>query len=140
MRKLGSIESFDAFVLGIAGGADVNGTWKGYPLVEFIFRELMHIHELKNDQHKTLLKKYQALVMAGADVTTIVYGSPGDYDNFFDLSRYIVLRLKLLSILLSSRQAKALILQDRWYSGALRELQTELRTLSNQLDEMESVE
>ena len=78
--------------------------------------------------------------MAGADVTTIVYGSPGDYDNFFDLSRYIVLRLKLLSILLSSRQAKALILQDRWYSGALRELQTELRTLSNQLDEMESVE
>ena len=140
MRKLGSIESFDAFVLGIAGGADVNSTWKGYPLVQFIFRELMHIHELKNDQHKTLLKKYQALVMTGADVTTIVYPTPQDYDNFFDLSRYIVLRLKLLSILLSSRQAKALILQDRWYSGALRELQTELRTLSNQLDEMESVE
>ena len=28
MRKLGSIESTEDFILAVAGGADINGTWK----------------------------------------------------------------------------------------------------------------
>ena len=41
MRKLGSIESTEDFILAVAGGADINGTWKGSPLVEHFFTESM---------------------------------------------------------------------------------------------------
>ena len=41
MRKLGSVENIEDFILAIAGGADVNGTWKGGPLVEYYFTEAM---------------------------------------------------------------------------------------------------
>ena len=39
MKKLGSVESIEDFILAIAGGADVNGTWKGGPLIEHYFTE-----------------------------------------------------------------------------------------------------
>ena len=37
MKKLGSVEKVEDFFLAVAGGADVNGTWRGSPLVEYFF-------------------------------------------------------------------------------------------------------
>ena len=41
MKRLGSVESIEDFILAIAGGADVKGTWKGGPLIEHYFTEAM---------------------------------------------------------------------------------------------------
>ena len=40
MKKLGSVEKVEDFFLAVAGGADVNGTWRGSPLVEYYFGKL----------------------------------------------------------------------------------------------------
>ena len=139
MKKLGSIEKPDDFILAIAGGAVVNGTWKGMPLIRYYFKELMHIYEIQNEEHKAILKKYEALIAAGADVSSIIYGEPGDYDNFYYLARTMSLQLQLLNILLESRQAQKLILEDNWYHAALMELHENVNKAKAKMDETENL-
>ena len=43
MKKLGSVEKVEDFFLAVAGGADVNGTWRGSPLVEFFLPDRCRI-------------------------------------------------------------------------------------------------
>ena len=69
MRKLGSVENIEDFILAIAGGADVNGTWKGGPLVEYYFTEAMrHIVVYPAGHPKSRpdvnMQKLQAIISA----------------------------------------------------------------------------
>ena len=133
MKKLGGVESVEEFVLAIAGGADVNGTWKGSPLVEYLFGELMRYWG-RGRKYENLVAKYQALIAAGADVEHLIYGDP-TVDYFGDLVRRLTIDLQLLSILLTSPQARALIQESSLRRGAMAEAFNSLRALLAQIEE-----
>ena len=137
MKKLGGIEKIEDFILAIAGGADINGTWKGVPLVDYYFQQLMHIYEISNKTHRTLLQKYKILVAAGADVSSVIRGYPGSYDNAFHLMWRTTLRLELLSALLESAQAQNLLWQNNYYHSAVLELRDALRKTLAQIEQAE---
>lgn len=138
MRKLGSVESVEDFVLAIAGGADVNGTWKGSLLVEYFFRELMR-YWVRGPKYENLVAKYQALVAAGADVEHLMIGDPAT-DDFGDLVRRLTIDLQLLSILLTSPQARGLIQESIPRREAMTEVLKNVHALLAQLEELEGMD
>lgn len=133
MKKLGSIENIEDFILAIAGGADVNGTWKGSPLVEHYFTESMrHIVVYPTEHPKSKadinMLKLQAIINADADVSPL-FRSPYEYYEYGNLVRLIGRRLELLEIILNSEQARELIESDRIYRKDLSELYNRLQDI-----------
>lgn len=131
MKKLGSVEKIEDFILAIAGGADVNGTWKGSPLVEHYFTESMrHIVVYPTEHPKSKadinMLKLKALISAGADISPL-FRSPYEYYEYGNLVRLISRRLELLKIILNSEQAKKLIENDHIYRKDLSELYDRLQ-------------
>ena len=131
MKKLGSVEKIEDFILAIAGGADVNGTWKGSPLVEHYFTESMrHIVVYPTEHPKSEadinMLKLKALISAGADISPL-FRSPYEYYEYGNLVRSISRRLELLKIILNSEQAKELIENDHIYRKDLSELYDRLQ-------------
>lgn len=126
MRKLGSIKNIEEFLLAIARGADVNETRKDKPLVEYYFTELMHLYAVPGPENEVALKKFQALVAAGADVKTIINGQPEGVEDFYHLTRETMLRLQLFSTLLKSAQAKEIIAGSQAHRAMLPPLKEQL--------------
>ncbi|MGN0718176.1 MAG: hypothetical protein ACI4LQ_00045 [Anaerovoracaceae bacterium] len=116
MRKLGSIEKTEDFILAVAGGADINGTWRGSPLVEHYFTESMrHIVVYPaghpNEHPDTDMEKLHVLIQAGADISPL-FSSANEYYEYGNLIRLIVRRMKLLNVVLDSRQAQSMTMQN----------------------------
>ena len=116
MRKLGSIERTEDFFLAVAGGADINGTWKGSPLVEHFFTESMrHIvvypvgHPKEHPDRD--MEKLNVLIQAGADVSSL-FSSSYEYYEYGNLVRLIIRRMKLLNVVLGSKQAQSMTVQN----------------------------
>ena len=140
MRKLGSVENIEDFILAIAGGADVNGTWKGGPLVEYYFTEAMrHIVVYPAGHPKSRpdvnMQKLQAIISAGADVSPL-FRSPYEYYEYGNLVRLIGRRLELLEIVLSSEQAQNLIAADSGYWKDLAELYSRMQIITGMIEKM----
>lgn len=143
MKKLGSVENLEDFILAIAGGADVNGTWKGGPLIEYLFTEAMrHIVVYPTAHPKSqpdvYMQKLQALISAGADVKPL-FRSAYEYYEYGNLVRLICRRLELLKIVLSSKQARKIVLSENVYREDLKELHTMLQKLDAILVEQVNV-
>ena len=137
MRKLGSIERTEDFILAVAGGADINGTWKGSPLVEHFFTESMrHIvvypvgHPKEHPDRD--MEKLNVLIQAGADVSSL-FSSSYEYGN---LVRLIIRRMKLLNVVLGSKQARAMAAQSPEYRNDLLNLRNVIAELAGKLEEM----
>ena len=140
MRKLGSIERTEDFILAVAGGADINGTWKGSPLVEHFFTESMrHIVVYPVGHPKehpdTNMEKLNVLIQAGADVSSL-FSSSYEYYEYGNLVRLIIRRIKLLNVVLGSKQARAMALQNPVYRNDLLNLRNVMAELAGKLDEM----
>ena len=140
MKKLGSVENLEDFILAIAGGADVNGTWKGGPLIEYLFTEAMrHIVVYPTAHPKSqpdvYMQKLQALISAGADVKPL-FRSAYEYYEYGNLVRLICRRLELLKIVLSSKQAKEFIESDRVYRKDLSELYNRIQSVAGIIEKM----
>lgn len=141
MKKLGSVEKIDEFILAIAGGANVNGTWKGSPLVKYYFTEAMrHVIVYPTDHPKSSadinMLKLQAIVSAGADISPL-FRSAYEYYEYGNLVRLIGRRLELLQIVLSSKQAKEFIESDRVYRKDLSELRDQLLDFAKTIEKMD---
>ncbi|MGN0451975.1 MAG: hypothetical protein ACI4FN_07695 [Acutalibacteraceae bacterium] len=126
MKKLGSVESIEDFILAIAGGADVNGTWKGGPLIEHYFTEAMRHIVIYPDSHPKSkpdinMQKLQAMITAGADVAPL-FSSEYEYYEYGNLVRLITRRLELLKIVLSSKKAQGIVSSDSDYMNDLKAL------------------
>ena len=140
MRKLGSVESIEDFILAIASGADVNGTWKGGPLVEHYFTEAMcHSVVYPTGDPKSRpdvnMQKLQAIICAGADVSPL-FRSPYEYYEYGNLVRLIGRRLELLEIVLSNEQAQNLITADGGYRKDLAELYGCMQKIAGVIEKM----
>ena len=140
MRKLGSIESTEDFILAVAGGADINGTWKGSPLVEHFFTESMrHIvvypvgHPKEHPDRD--MEKLNVLIQAGADVSPL-FSSSYEYYEYGNLVRLIIRRMKLLNVVLGSKQARAMAVQNPVYRNDLLNLRNVIAELAVKLEEM----
>lgn len=141
MKKLGSVEKIDEFILAIAGGANVNGTWKGSPLVKYYFTEAMRhviVYPTKHPKSKADINmlKLQAIVSAGADISPL-FRSAYEYYEYGNLVRLIGRRLELLQIVLSSKQAKELIESDRVYRKDMSELHDQLLNFAKTIEKMD---
>lgn len=141
MKKLGSVEKIDEFILAIAGGANVNGTWKGSPLVKYYFTEAMrHVIVYPTDHPKSSadinMLKLQAIVSAGADISPL-FRSAYEYYEYGNLVRLIGRRLELLQIVLSSKQAKEFIESDCVYRKDLSELRDQLLDFAKTIEKMD---
>lgn len=139
MRKLGSVESVEDFVLAIAGGADVNGTLKGIPLVDYFLRELISCPGM-TPYYEIRMAKYQALVAAGADVKHLISHDPAATDNFGYLIHRLTVDMQLLSILLTSPQARELIQESPLRRSAMENVLQGVRELLPQLEELEGMD
>lgn len=133
MRKLGGVEKIEDFILAIAGGADVNGTWKGGPLIEHLFTEAMrHIVVYPTAHPKSRpdvhMQKLRALILAGADVNPL-FRSAYEYYEYGNLVRLITRRLELLETVLSSEQAREIVAAEPVYREDLKELHAILRKM-----------
>ncbi len=140
MRKLGSVESIEDFILAIASGADVNGTWKGGPLVEHYFTEAMRhsvVYPAGDPKGRPdgNMQKLQALICAGADVSPL-FRSPYEYYEYGNLVRLIGRRMELLEIVLSSEQAPGLISADSGYRKDLAELYGRMQKIAGVIEKM----
>ena len=140
MRKLGSIERTEDFILAVAGGADINGTWKGSPLVEYFFTESMrHIVVYPGGHPKehpdTNMEKLNVLIQAGADVSSL-FSSSYEYYEYGNLVRLIIRRMKLLNVVLGSKQAQAMAAQSPEYRNDLLNLRNVIAELAGKLEEM----
>lgn len=140
MRKLGSVESIEDFILAIASGADVNGTWKGGPLVEHYFTEAMrHSVVYPTGDPKSRpdenMQKLQALICAGADVSPL-FRSPYEYYEYGNLVRLIGRRVELLEIVLSSEQAQSLVAANDGYRKDLAELYGRMQKITGLIEKM----
>lgn len=139
MKKLGSVEKIEDFILAIAGGADVNGTWKGEPLIEHLFIESMRHTVIYPTGHPRRqpdvnLQKIQALISAGADVESLFYTAPGqEYYEFGNLMRFITRRLELFEIVWGSEQARKIISSQPIYRQDLKELHTTMQRIEHTL-------
>lgn len=150
MKKLGSVETMEEFVLAIAGGADVNGTWKGRPLVEHYFTESMrHIVVYPTEHPKSNadinMLKLQAIISAGANVSPLFrsenvspsFRSEYEYYEYGNLVRLISLRLDLLKVVLSSGQAKEIVVGNKVYLKDLSELYERLQSMAETIVKMD---
>ena len=140
MRKLGSVESIEDFILAIASGADVNGTWKGGPLVEHYFTEAMRhsvVYPAGDPKGRPdgNMQKLQALICAGADVSPL-FRSPYEYYEYGNLVRLIGRRMELLEIVLSSEQAQSLIAANDGYRKDLAELYSRMQIITGMIEKM----
>ena len=85
MKKLGSVEKVEDFFLAVAGGADVNGTWRGSPLVEYFFTRSMQnivFYPTKHPRAKedADARKLEILLLSGADVSPLFTSSYEYYE------------------------------------------------------------
>ena len=140
MRKLGSIESTEDFILAVAGGADINGTWKGSPLVEHFFTEsTRHIvvypvaHPKEHPDRD--MEKLNVLIQSVADVSSL-FSSSYEYYEYGNLVRLIIRRMKLLNVVLGSKQARAMAAQSPEYRNDLLNLRNVIAELAGKLEEM----
>lgn len=138
MRKLGSIEAMNEFILAIAGGADVNATWRGSRLVEYYFTEamreiLLHIvppaYTLSDEQESNTLK-LQAIIAANADVSPLFHSSFTFYE-YSNLVRLLTFRLEILKNMVSSAQGREEMENDL----VLRENMADLYKRTQMLEE-----
>lgn len=141
MKKLGSVENIEDFILAIAGGADVNGTWRGSPLVEHYFTESMRhivVYPTEHPKSKTDINmlKLQAIISADADISPL-FRSPYEYYEYGNLVRLIGRRIELLKIILSSKQAKELIENNHIYRKDLSELYYHLQDIVEMIAKMD---
>ncbi len=139
MRKLGSIEPLDDFILALAGGANVNGTWRGSPLVEFYFTESMRhfvifpTEQPKSDKDNNILKLH-AIISAGADVSPLFHSSYNYYE-FGNLLRLLCRQLDLLKVVIESKQAQTYISEDAQQKNQLIELHNRLKSIDILLED-----
>ena len=140
MKKLGSVEALDDFILAIAAGADVNGTWRGSPLVEYFFTESMrHIVVYPKEHPKSRrdvnMQKLAVLIEAGADVSPL-FQSAYEYYEYGNLVRLISRRLDLLTIVLKSPQAQGFIKESAVYTSDLCALSARLQQIAEIIKDM----
>jgi len=143
MRKLGGIENIEDFILAIANGADVNGTYKGRFLVENYFVESMRRFQIKLNSKDKNLEKLKALVAAKADLSTLFYTTYPDESESFkcpNLMRLITHHLEMLEIILGSGQAREIIYADTVYWKDIKDLQALMRKTDGIITEMENVQ
>lgn len=139
MRKLGGVEKFEDFILAIASGADVNGTWRGSPLVEYYFVEAMRAITLKPTSDDINMKKLKTILTAGADIEPLFQSSYETYE-YGNLVRTLSKKLELLEIVLSNGQAKEIILHDESHQKDLVELYSVLQAIKHTISVMEKEE
>ena len=140
MKKLGSVEKVEDFFLAVAGGADVNGTWRGSPLVEYFFTRSMQkivFYPTKHPRAKedADARKLGILIGSGADVSPIFSSAYGYYE-YGNLVRLITKRADLLSIILASTQACEIIKKDEALLQDLFLLENSLRGVLDKLNDM----
>ena len=133
MRKLGSIENPEDFILAIANGANVNGTWRGSPLVEHYFTECMRLISMQSHEFEKPMQKFKALVIANADLMPLFYTSYKNYE-YGNLVRLITNYLELLETLLSSEQTEKLFLVGTEYSKDLKKLHEKEQSVSRLME------
>ena len=139
MKKLGSVEKVEDFFLAVAGGADVNGTWRGSPLVEYFFTRSMQnivFYPTKHPRAKedADARKLEILLLSGADpLFTSSYG----YYEYGNLVRLITKRAELLNIILASPQAHEIIKTDETLLHDLFLLRSSLREVLKKIDDIQ---
>lgn len=134
MRKLGGIEDSDAFILAIAGGADVNGTWQGDALVVHFFVEALRQITFTSPAPAGAptdpnVIKLDALVKSGADLTPVFENTARDWYEFGNAVRLVSRRIELLHVLLESDQAEKMVRTHPAHKGALLELYQYMGTM-----------
>lgn len=140
MRKLGSIEPLDDFILALASGANVNGTWRGSALVEFYFTESMRhfvvfpTEQPKSEKDNNILK-LRAIINAGADVSPLFH-SAYDYYEFGNLLRLLCRQLELLKVVIESEQTQTYISENIQHKNQLIELHDQLKSAENFINNM----
>lgn len=140
MRKLGSIEPLDDFILALASGVNVNGTWRGSPLVEFYFTESMRhfvvfpTEQPKSEKDNNILK-LRAIISAGADISPLFH-SAYDYYEFGNLLRLLCRQLELLKVVIESEQAQTYISENTQHKNQLIELHDQLKSTENFINNM----
>lgn len=132
MKKLGTIEDYNEFILAIASGADINSTIKGMPLVEYYFTEIMRKITFSKMNESKELKKLNALIKAGADVKPLFLSS---YEVYCvqNLVRLLSNDLELLKIVLDSEASKAFIEENIGFKEDLNKLKLQMKLTSEAL-------
>lgn len=123
MRKLGGIEAVSDFVLAVAGGADVNSSWRGNALVVHLFVEAMreiamHPTESPDGPHDVNILKLKAVLCAGADAAPLFH-TGYEYYEIGNLLRLMIRQLELLAVLLENARVRQHLAED---AGCCRDL------------------
>lgn len=123
MRKLGGIEAISDFVLAVAGGADVNSSWRGNALVVHLFVEAMreiamHPTAPPGTPRDANILKLKTVLCAGADATPL-FRTGYEYYEIGNLLRLMSRQLELLAVLLENAQVRRGLAED---SGCAQDL------------------
>lgn len=147
MRKLGGIEKVDDFILAIASGADVNGSWRGVPLVEKLFDDLLRLltvypfDEERGKKSRDQLLKFQALIGAGADVSILfakeerLCAAP-KVDRIVNMLYSDRQLLALLQVVMDCVQARDIIAKDEYFRKDMAKLCETLQALNSLVAQM----
>lgn len=116
MRKLGGIEAISDFVLAVAGGADVNSSWRGNALVVHLFVEAMreiamHPTAPPGTPRDANILKLKTVLCAGADATPL-FRTGYEYYEIGNLLRLMSRQLELLAVLLENAQVRRGLAED----------------------------
>lgn len=125
MKKLLlNIERTDDFILAIASGADVNGTYKNQSLLEYCFEQM---HAVSKQNRAQFYEKYQILLAAGADAGMLIIHKAEQFDC---LQKATAECLKLIIMLLQSKQVKT----NPHYKNRFNGLYRDAAALLNQIE------
>lgn len=131
MKKLLlNIERTDDFILAIASGADVNGTYKNQPLLEYCFEQMnleQQMHVFSKQNRTQFYEKYQILLAAGADAGMLVIHKT---EQFNYLQKATAECLKPIVVLLQSKQVK----KNPHYKNRFNGLYQDAAALLNQIE------
>ena len=81
------------------------------------------------------MEKLNVLIQAGADVSSL-FSSSYEYYEYGNLVRLIIRRMKLLNVVLGSKQARAMAVQNPVYRNDLLNLRNVIAELAGKLEEM----
>ena len=134
MRKLGSIEKTEDFILAVAGGADINGTSRHY-FTESMRHIVVYPSGHPKEHPDTDMEKLHVLIQAGADVSPL-FSSANEYYEYGNLIRLIVRRMKLLNVVLGSKQAQSMTVQNPAHRDDILSLRAVMDELTEKLEAM----
>ena len=129
--RLYKIDSVADFALAIAGGADVNETVQGKPLVLWLWNQLRSCTDPEDERTQNLLKKLEVLETLGVDLSVCVW------NDLHDLTYHTQINFIRIERLLKSSSSRRAIYRSEYYMNLIRSFRNSLKNMEQLMDELE---